>query len=207
MEPSQRRTVTTELIIKLWLMSLTVFTSFYSDFEDFLWVQFYDEKDTTAQLHLPLNQAIVSSDVSKRYYAYIQCMFAKSGKARGAFYDDMAMETGLEAELINVQFGEGAIAFRLKAEQSVHREHLLVLYSVRLLLKAYASLNPGAPLPAENAIEALYQYFEGVMPQTVERFDMYVKDNHAMKAIIRLLLPQPLPRASFTESGTTTGAT
>ncbi len=58
-------------------------------------------------------------------------------------------------------------------------------------------MNPGAPLPAENAIEALYQYFEGGIPQIVKRFDLYSKENHAMKAIIRLLLPQPVPKGLF----------
>ncbi len=123
-------------------------------------------------------------------------MFARSGKARSAFYEELHVEDGLEVVLGNVQFGEGALTFKWKVERNVHREHLIVLYSVKLL-RACASLNPGAPFPTKNVVESFYQYFEERISHLMERFDLYHRDSHAAKAILQLLLPQPAPKGLF----------
>ncbi len=75
-------------------------------------------------------------------------MLLASSKTREAFYNTMLADAEIQKSLSNVEFGEGAKEFYMKVYKSMHREHLLVLYSVRLLLKVFSARHPSSSADA-----------------------------------------------------------
>ncbi len=63
-----------------------------------------------------------------------------------------------------IDFGEKAAAFQRRAGESVHYEHLLVWYSVELLLKARKAIHPKTRPITEEGLETFYRHFEDAIP-------------------------------------------
>ncbi len=107
-------------------------------------------------------------------------MFAKSATTRHEFYYVMLKEARVEIEFDSIGFGASAAAFRRKAGMSMHREHLLVFYSVELFLKAYMELHPRDAPIADEKLELFYRHFEEAIPLS-GKFEKYAKDDALFK--------------------------
>ncbi len=108
-------------------------------------------------------------------------MFAKSGKQRKDFYREMLVEVGLCIDLSEVEFGEKAMRFYDEVMDSLHRDHLLVFYSVGLLLSVLLARSSGSSAQlADDNLEVIYQYFENSLPLG-GKFLKYAKDDTFFK--------------------------
>ncbi len=176
LEPPQRRLVVTELAVRLWLNLLSTMGSFYPEFELFLWHELFHDEDLESQMHSYISPAKVLADVIEKYSRFLKSMFSSSNKTRNDFYDDMLLEAGIRKELGCFDFGERALAFRKRVRQSVHREHLLVYYSVELYLKACEAVNSKDIRVSDAKLEEIYRHFEEKIP-LMNTFDKYTKDD------------------------------
>ncbi len=87
----------------------------------------------------------------------------------------MLIDAKTEEGPMRVGFGAPAVAFMKRVMPSVHREHLLVFYSVELFKRAHAIARPrGGPI-SEERLETFYQHFEASIP-LVDKFERYTKD-------------------------------
>ncbi len=116
-------------------------------------------------------------------------MFAKSSKTREDFYKEMLVESGINFELGGIEFGDKAAAFVREAMGGVHREHLLVSYSVRLLLQAWKVFHPRCPPITESGLETLYRHFESAIPLCIKFSTYSVSISHFEFDVKPRLLP------------------
>ncbi len=116
------------------------------------------------------------SDAVELYSDYLRGMFESSGKTRYQFYGEILEETGLQASIDKADFGQAAEEFFRAVTCTLHEEHLLVAYCVRLVAKLYkARCSSGSATATEEALEIAYKYFEGVIPMG-EDFLYYTKE-------------------------------
>ncbi len=111
-----------------------------------------------------MNAAGFEASVRQLYCEFLQGMFAASGKTRKKFYRDMLAEVEIEPNLLSVEYSDQARAFYGRILGSVHKDHLLVFYSVGLLLKTMKmAYRKDTPFPKKE-LEVLYNYFEENLP-------------------------------------------
>ncbi len=165
LEPSKRQPILMELAMRLWLRKLLFDRKVYPEFEGFLWAHFAGKDDLKSYVLKAMDEEEVGASAMAVYCSYLRGMFAASGKTRSEFYRTMFAEAGIRLELSGTEFGDSARAFYRMADKSVHKEHLLVFYSVGLLLKVFKARHPGSDASAtEEEIETMYRYFERNFP-------------------------------------------
>ncbi len=189
LEATKRQLILAEFATRLSIRPLKSLVLPYADFEDELWAQFQQDGELSNRMCKVKYLLKIPADAQMKYYAYVRSMFAKSAKTREDFYNNMLLESGINVELGGIGFGEKAAAFEVEAMGSVHQEHLLVWYSVRLLLLAWKTFHPGCPPIAENGLETLYKHFENEIP-LCEKFSTYSESISHFEPDVRLrLLP------------------
>ncbi len=169
-----------EAMTKMCMYSLKLMSPLYPEFEDELWSAFSKMGDLESQMLSFGDLVRRTSYATAQYYAFLQGMFAKSGKTRHQFYQDMLAEAGIEIGFDSIEFGQTAIAFKKQAVASVHGEHLLVFYSVELFLRVYISLHPRDSPLADGNVEVFYRHFEAAIPLAL-KFERYTKDEGLFK--------------------------
>ncbi len=169
-----------EAITKMCMYPLKSMRPLYPAFEDELWSTVLEIRDLESQIDAFGDLLRRTSYATAQYQAFLQGMFAKSGKTRHQFYQDMLTEAGIEIGFDSVDFGQKAVAFRKQAAASMHREHLLVFYSVEPFLRVYVSLHPRDSLLADGKVEAFYRHFEAALP-LAGKFRKYTKDDGLFK--------------------------
>ncbi len=185
LEPSQGQPIIAELATRLWLRPLAWKGPYYPEFEAFLWARLVDRSDLEEHIRSVMIGEGLEASVWQLYCEFLQGMFAASGKTRSKFYSDMLAEVGIRLGLMDVEYGDKAEAFYEKVMSSVHRDHLLVFYSVGLLLKTIMAGYPkDAPLPKRKVLEALYSYFEKNLPIR-GKFLNYSKNDSFFKAGVK----------------------
>ncbi len=198
LEPTQRQNSLAEAATRTLLRLLVSKRPLYQEFEGFVRQQFLKTSNLQGEIELLLSSDQSLIDTQHRYYSFIRGMFGRSGKTRQEFYTAMLAEAGIVMELGTIGFGEAAASFLKAAMNSVHLEHLLVFYSVELLIQAYAAANPGHSPLSDERVEAFYKYFEASIPLIDRKFRSYTKDLKAFGAILLELAPrEPFPASSM----------
>ncbi len=177
LEPGERRLVVLELAVAIWLKSFTLRGPTYPGFEAFLLTHFSKKNDLEQYIYPFIVDDRVHNEAKALYGEYLRGMFGASGKTRSQFYDDMCLEIGIQGCLDSVGFGERASEFFDKVIGTLHDEHLLVAYSVRLFLKALMARQPreSATIPDQDQ-EVIYRHFENSFP-LCGKFRKYAKDD------------------------------
>ncbi len=174
--PSERQHVVTELATALWLRSLVENGPLYSGFEAFLHAHFSTMKDFERNILSLMSHGLIGAEARALYYDYLRGMFQSSGKMRSQFYAELLTDMAIPVCLESVEFGAKAEHFYRSVVDTLHGEHLLVFYSVGLLLKVFKKRHPNSRTPlTEEEVEAMYQYFEKSLPLS-ERFMEYAID-------------------------------
>ncbi len=107
----------------------------------------------------------VGADAMDIYGHFLREMFVAFEGKRNEFYRSMLAEAGNKLELSGAEFGENAEAFYEVADDSAHKKHLLVFYSVGLLLNVFNARYPGSDASAtEEETEMMCRYFEKNLP-------------------------------------------
>ncbi len=177
LEKSLQQPAVAELATRLSLKYIADAIIFYPEFEDVLRAHFMEKDDPETQLCTAISICRVGADTMLLYYDHLRNMFEASGKTLQEFYGDMAVEAGVQEDLDSPDFGEKALDFYEKVRWSVHMEHLLVFYLVRLLLKLYKTDSPeSCPSVSERRLERLCVYFERGFPLEPS-FCRYTKDD------------------------------
>lgn len=177
LEPSERQLVTAELATRLWLGQLTFENGhLYPDFENFMWLYFSKKKNLETRILDSMDACTISADAMRIYAKFLRGMFAASGKTRDEFYSDMLIEEGIHMGLGDIAFGERAMKFRERIIYSVHKEHLLVFYSTRLLLEAFSAYYNGRSVVTKKMLKEIYLYFEDNLPLS-GKFSSYAKND------------------------------
>lgn len=166
LEPRQNQLVVAEVATHLCLNYIKSRGPFYPDFESFLWSHFAEKVNFEFELRKLIGTGQINAEAVTIYSDYLRSMFDASGKTRSDFYGEMAAEAGAQKDLESPDFGDGASRFCEKVVNSVHGEHLLVLYSVKLVLKLHEASFPGgnAPPIADEKLDLAYRYFERGIP-------------------------------------------
>ncbi len=185
LEPSERLRVVIELATALWLKSLAPKEPLYPGFEAFLRASFAGRSDFEQHARPLIGTGEIYSDAAEMYGDYLRSMFVASGRTRSQFYGEMLAELGLQTSMDDVDFGERAEAFFEKVVGTLHEEHLLVFYCVKLVSKLYMQVRPGNGTPmSDEELEMAYKYFEGDLPIS-ENFLYYTEDStflsHSLK--------------------------
>ncbi len=177
LEKGQQQPVVAELATRLGLRHLASTTAFYPEFEGVLWAHFAGMDDLQEHVSTAVTTGQIDTSTLKMYFDYLQSMFRASGKTRMEFYSKMITEASVQEDIASADFGKRALDFHRKVRSSVHREHLLVLYSVELILKLYRAHYPekGSSV-SEETLEAVYKYFEHGMPLGTKFID-YTEDD------------------------------
>ncbi len=183
--------VLAELGTHLWIKILALQGPYYHDFEAFLWARFAGRSDLAEYISKIMNADGVEANARQLYYEFLQGMFAASGKTRSRFYRDILADAGIELSLGDIEYGDPAKTFYRMAMRSMHKQHLLVFYSVGLILKAYSILHPSRAPLASNELEAFFQHFERNFPLVLV-FRHYTESMNALGKILwELSLDQP----------------
>ncbi len=183
--PSQGQPVLAELATRLWLRPLAWKGPYYPEFEAFLWARLVDRSDLEEHIRSVMIGEGLEASVWQLYFEFLQGMFAASGKTRSKFYRDMLAEVGIEPNLLSVEYGDQARAFYRKVVGSVHMDHLLVFYSVGLLLKTMKmAYRKDTPFPKKE-LEVLYNYFEENLPLGGKFLDYSKNDSFFISGIER----------------------
>ncbi len=176
LEPKQKQLCLAEAATRTFLNYLTSIRPLYPEFEDLIWQQFLSASDLQGEIESLLKAQKHFIAVPNKYYNFLRGMFEKSGKSRHNFYNDMLSEDKIEIGPEDIAFGSAAVAFAKRAMLSVHEEHLLVFYSVELLIRAHVTAHPrGSPMSRER-LETFYRHFEAAIP-LAEKFEKYTKDS------------------------------
>ncbi len=177
LQPSERRLVMIELATTFWLKFLTDRGPIYPGFEAFLWAYFSRNEGAEQHVYPLMVTGKIGDDATRIYSDYLREMFDASGKTRDQFYGDMCAELGMQASLDSADFGDEAIGFSDKVAGTLHEEHLLVAYSVKLLLKAIMARRPSnSASMADEDLEVVYKHFENSLP-LCGKFMKYAKDD------------------------------
>ncbi len=191
LEPPHKRLVLAEFATRLWIKYLAPVHPLSPGFEEELWVQFSgDQKLEVVVPKLALYDEI-AADSKKRYYEYVKGLLKKSGKTREEFYGEVLAESGVD--LCAVDFGEKALAFQMRAAESVHQEHLLVWYSVELLKRAHEELFGREAPMSDEVLASCYELFEEKIPLKGEEFERATANHGSIKAMVRELSPHKAP--------------
>ncbi len=189
LEASKRRLVTAELAMRLWLGSLSSSGPYYVDFESVLWLHFSQNLSPEDQIRTIPTSAGIGVDVEGLYHMFLREMFVASGKTRHQFYQDMLLEVGIQMKLTDAEFGEKAMQFYERVAESVHAEHLLVFYSVGLLIRAYMAMDRKFSLPvADGELERIYRHFEKAIPLE-KAFVEYASEKSLINEAVQKLFP------------------
>ncbi len=179
LEASKRRLVAMELAMRLWLGLLARWGPYYVDFESVLWLHFSQNVSPEDQIRTIPTSAGIGVDVEGLYHMFLREMFVASGKTRHQFYQDMLLEVGIQMKLTDAEFGEKAMQFYERVAESVHAEHLLVFYSVGLLIRAYMAMDHKCSLPiADEELEKIYRHFERAIPLGAAFIEYAADDAH-----------------------------
>ncbi len=173
--PSQKERIIVEAATSTWLTSIFHLSPLYEGFEHALRLAFSKMANLESHMFECLDQNRATEDARTRYYDYVRSMFGKSGKMRREFYDEMLADAQIKVEQDGVSSGAVAVIFQKEASRSVHREHLIVFYSVELYLKAYRTANPWSPSLSAKRLEELYEHFESEIP-ILDKFSRYAAD-------------------------------
>ncbi len=178
LEPAERRLAVVELATTVWLKSLASKGPTYSGFEPFLRAYFSEMSDVENYIYPLLVDDIFDSDAKAIYGEYLRGMLEASEKTRFQFYENMCAELSLQGSLETADFGRKASDFFRKVMGTLHEEHLLVAYSVRLFLKALMARQPSdsATIPDQDQ-EVIYRHFENSFP-LCGKFMKYAKDDN-----------------------------
>ncbi len=189
LEAGKRRLVATELAMRLWLEALASGGPYYVEFESVLWLHFSEDVDPEDRIRSISTSAGISVDVEGLYHTFLRGMFVASGKTRHQFYQDMLLEVGIQINLTDAEFGEEAVRFYERVAESVHAEHLLVFYSVGLLIKACMSIDRDRSLPmADSELEKIFRHFERAIPLGAA-FIRYASSKDLAKEAVQKLFP------------------
>ncbi len=176
LDANQKQLCLAEAATRTFLYFLVARSPLYEEFEDLVWRHFLELSDLHKEIDSLIYCQEYPSAAFTKYYDFIRGMFEKSGKSRHEFYADMLFEAKIEVGPEDIAFGAVALAFREKAMVSMHREHLLVFYSVELLIRAHAAAHPrGSPL-SDARLETFYKHFEAAIPVR-NTFKAYTKDD------------------------------
>ncbi len=176
LDPNQRQLGLAEAATRTLLNFLEAKRPLYPEFESLVWQQFLKSDNLEAEIDSLLNSQERLNSVPREYYDFVRGMFGKSGKTRHEFYRAMLSEAAFAAMFDGISFGEAAISFLKKTKKSVHQEHLLVFYSVELLIRAYAAAYPGSSPISDERLETFYQHFEAAIPLPA-KFERYTKED------------------------------
>ncbi len=189
LEPGQRQLCLAEAATRTFLHFLISKRPLYPEFEDLVWQQFLKSNDLQSEIEVLLNGEKSFAPIQQRYYSFTRGMFGKSGKTRQKFYSDMIAESGIVVGLSTIGFGEAAVSFLGLAMESMHPEHLLVFYSVELLIRAYAAAHPRSSPLSNEELEKFYRHFEDAIPLS-SKFEEYTRDDSLfMYNAVHWLLP------------------
>lgn len=180
LEPNERHLVAVELATRIWLKHLKD-EALYSEFEGFIWAYFSGKNRLEDHIRETMDLHNVGADALKIYCDLLRGMFTASGKTRNNFYGDMLVEEGIQMGPNDFVFGEGAMEFHEKIIYSVHKEHLLVFYSTRLLLKAFSAYYKGKNVVTKKMLKEIYMYFEENLPLS-GKFSSYTIDDSFFKS-------------------------
>ncbi len=175
-DPPQEQLILAEAATRYVLDFLRIKGPLYPEFKSHLWQQFAESSNIKKELDYLVNSDDFHITIPKRYYDFIRGMFERSGKTRYEFYSEMLKEAGIIMEFDSISFGAAAMKFVGKAVTSVHREHLLVFYSVELLLRAHVAANPGGAPISDAKLETFYRHFEAATP-LANKFKKYAEDD------------------------------
>ncbi len=130
--------------------------------------------------------ANVFEDASTRYCNYFRQGFKDSGKSRSDFYSDLFADSGIKVMPGDIDFGRISRIFQEKVGPTIDREHFLVWYSVRLLVKAPRAMHPRNSLIADERLEGLYRHFEEAKPLDV-KFYQYTSDSSYFNSELKFM--------------------
>ncbi len=165
LEPCERHLAAVELATTVWLRSLEIREPLYSGFVPFLRSRLSERSDIEKQIPIFIDAGRVCSDAIAHYWDYLRGMFMASGKTRAQFYSDMLAETDVRMSAETFESEEGAEKFLGEVVGTLHEEHLLVFYCVRLVSNFYEKNYSSSSAPmTEEKLEIAYKYFEGVFP-------------------------------------------
>ncbi len=187
LESPHKRLALAEFATRLWIRYLAPVHPLSPGFEEELWAQF--SGDPRLEVVVPRIAFLgeIAVDSEKRYYEYVKGLLKKSGKTREEFYGEVLAESGVD--LCAVDFGEKALAFQMRAAESVHQEYLLAWYSVELLLKARKAIHPKSPPVTEKVLETFYEHFEGAIPLSAKFYRYSASISLFEPDVKRWLLP------------------
>ncbi len=187
LDDDKKQAAIIEFATRHWLHLLAPISPLYPKFKDLLWQDFSQEPNLLEKV-LPLIGCQGALDDAKaRYYDYVRQAFRKSGKSRDEFYDRIFSEFAIQPELGSVGFGEKAMLFNETVRPSLHREHFLVWYSVRLLIKAHRGMYPRSSQITDERLEEFYCHFEEAMPLE-EKFSGYASNDSCFNSALKFLL-------------------
>ncbi len=87
----------------------------------------------------------------------------------------MLSEAGIMMSFENIAFGKFALSFLQEAQMSMHREHLIVYYSVELFIRAHAIAHRKSYPTSNERLDTFYGHFEAAIP-LVAKFRKYSND-------------------------------
>ncbi len=182
LESRERRLAIIEIATALWLKSLVQRGNLYPAFEAFLWAYFSRIESVEQHVRPLVATGRIYDDAMAIYGDYLREMFDASGKTRTQFYSEMCTEVGAHASLDSADFGEAAKRFSDMVAGTLHEEHLLVAYSVRLFLKIFMARQhrDSAPM-ADEEMEVVYRHFEKSLP-ICDKFMNYAKSDSVLSS-------------------------
>ncbi len=187
--PSERKLAFAETATRSCIQLLESLITLYSAFEEELWASLSTAQNLEGVMNSLLRPIAKVEYAMSKYHDYLRGMFARSGKTRSQFYDELLLEANIAIELGSIDFGPSARAFQRRALMSIHAEHLLVFYSVELFLKAYMAAHPRDSPMSDEKIEQVYRHFEAAIPLT-DTFEKYAKEDNLFKfSAARRVLP------------------
>ncbi len=145
--------------------SLRSMSSLCNGFDHTLWKHFARINDLSS-LAMAFLKDIVEKEsyATEQYYSFLRSMFAKSAKTRHELYYCMLTEAEIDVEFDSIDFQASVTALRRRAGMSMHREHLLIFYSVELFLRAYMELHPRDSPIAGDKLQLFYDHFRTPFP-------------------------------------------
>ncbi len=174
--PEDRQAVLAEVATRTFLQSLTSRQPLYSEFEESVWLHFSEVKNLEREIEALFNPEQSFIAAQRGYNEFLRSMFEKSAKTRKDFYGDMLYEADIAMEADGISFGSVSAKFGRAAMESVHQEHLLVFYSVELLIRAYATARPRSSPISDDKLETFYRHFEAAFP-LAGKFEAYANDD------------------------------
>lgn len=145
-----------------------------------------NNKNLESQIRRLMSTGQVGAKVTAIYSDYLRGIFEKAGKPRSEFYSEMTFEAGVQTDLESPEFGTKAVELYEKVVDSIHMEHLLVLYSVKLVLKLHEAscLDGDFSLISDNKLNLVYKYFERGIPLG-DKFLDYTEDEEFLSCSLQ----------------------